>query len=138
MRGLLNRARNEPADDSRDLIVEPRRESDFFRRAARVLSAADTRLRVQVVTMSGRATAVEFRVRFDAVEVWHWDRRCAVFDRWKLGQWLALPGAPLVADKAALSVDRMVDREGRIALSLPDVLAWTLAPSELAELQHRL
>src|SRR5687767_3788502 len=99
MRGLLSRTRKEAEDDSLGLIPEPRRESGLFRHAARVLSAADTRLRVQVVTMSGRTTAVEFRVGFDVVEVWHWNCRCAVFDRWKLGQWLALPGPPMVADQ---------------------------------------
>jgi hypothetical protein len=138
MRGLIKRRRKESDDDGLDLFPEPRRENGLFRHAARVLSAADTRLRVQVVTTSGRATAVEFRVRFDAVEVWHWNHRCAVFDRWKLGQWLALPGAPMKVDQAALSVDRMVDRDGRVALSLPDVRAWTLAPAELADLRHRL
>jgi hypothetical protein len=138
MRRLLNRRRKESDDDSLVPAPEPRHESGLFRHAARVLSAADTRLRVHVVTTSGRATAVEFRVRFDAVEVWHWNHRCAVFNRWKLGQWLALPGAPMVVDQTALSLDRMVDRDGRVALSLPDVLAWTLAPTELADLRQRL
>jgi hypothetical protein len=138
MRGLLNRTRREPADDGLDQIPGPRRSLGRLACAATALSAAHTRMRVPVVTTSGRTTAVEFRVGFDAVEVWHWNRRCAVFDRWKLGQWLALPGAPMVGDQAALSVDRMVDRDGRVALNLPDVLAWTLAPGELAELRHRL
>ena len=84
----------------------------------------------------GRPAEVEFRVRSGAVEVWHWNQRCAVFDRWKLGRWLARPSAPLVDDRAALSVDRMVDRNGRIAVSLPDVLAWTLAPTQLAVLKN--
>jgi hypothetical protein len=95
-------------------------------------------LRVDVVTTSGRPAEVEFRVGSDAVEVWHWNQRCAVFDRWKLGRWLARPSTPLVADRASLSLDRMVDRNGRVALSLPDVLAWTLAPAQLADLKNLL
>ena len=35
-----------------------------------------------------------------------------------------------------VGVDRMVDRNGRIAVSLPDVLAWTLAPTQLAVLKN--
>jgi len=106
------------------------------RRAGPERAATDVRLRVEVVTTSGRPAEVEFRVRSGAVEVWHWNQRCAVFDRWKLGRWLARPSDPLVDDRAALSVDRMVDRNGRIAVSLPDVLAWTLAPTQLAVLKN--
>jgi hypothetical protein len=106
------------------------------RRTALALPTTDVRLRVGVVTMSGRPAEVEFRVHSGAVEVWHWNQRCAVFDRWKLGRWLAGPGTPLVCDRAALSVDRMVDRNGRIALSLPDVMAWTLAPKQLTDLKN--
>jgi hypothetical protein len=41
-------------------------------------------------------------------------------------------------DKVTFSLDRMVDRDGRVALSMPDVRQWTLSPTALAELQKRL
>lgn len=93
---------------------------------------------MEVVTMSGRAAAVEFRINGEMVEVWHRDVCSGAFSRESLRSWLAAPGQPLVMDDVAFSVDRMVDRSGRVAVSLPDVLAWTLAPEALAGLRHRV
>jgi len=97
-----------------------------------------TRCYVEVVTTSGRAAAVEFRIRMDTVEVWHHDHCSGVFDREELRSWLAHPFKPLVVDEVAFSLDRMVDHNGRVALSLPDVMAWTLSPLTLANLQDRV
>ncbi len=96
------------------------------------------RFAVEVVTTSGRATAVTFRFRMDTVEVWFREHLNGVLDRDVLREWLAQPGKPLVVDEVALSVDRMVDHNGRVALSLPDVMGWTLAPETLAELRSRV
>lgn len=96
------------------------------------------RLHVEVVTASGRAAAVEFRVRRDWVELWHWEHCCAVLDREALHTWLARPGAALVVDEAAFTLDRMVEEQGRVALSLPDVLVWTLSDAELAALRRHI
>lgn len=97
---------------------------------------------MEVVTNSGRAAAVEFRIRRnfaetgDVVEVWHHGHLSAVLSRTVLRDWLAEPGSPLVVEEVAFSLDRMVDSHGRVALSLPDVVVWTLAPSVLAGLRN--
>ena len=94
------------------------------------------RLAMEVLTRSGRAAGVEFRIRADTVEVWHDKRLSAALDRPLLRDWLADPGAPLNVGEVAFSLDRMVDCDGRVALTLPDVLAWTLTPSALNRLRH--
>jgi hypothetical protein len=92
-------------------------------------------LEFEVVTSSGRAAAVRVRVGGAAVEVFHHGRRCGVFERKVLMAWITqLPGRPLVADEVAWSVDRWVDCDGRVAITLPDVMAWTLSPDSLTEL----
>jgi hypothetical protein len=97
-------------------------------------SAGDT-VAVDVVTSSGRTASVEFVVRPDVVEIWYRLRRCAAMDRGLLRGWLAAPQAPLVVDEVALSLDRMVDSRGRVAISLPDVMVWTLPPEVLTRLR---
>ena len=96
------------------------------------------RFSMEVVTVSGRAAAVDFRIGGDTVEVFLRDQCNGVFDREALRNWLAEPESPLVVDGVAFSLDRMVDRSGRVAVSLPDVLVWTLAPEALAELRQRV
>jgi hypothetical protein len=93
---------------------------------------------MEVVTVSGRAAAVEFRISDDLVAVWHRDECIGAFDRASLRTWLAAPEKPLVVGNVAFSLDRMVDRSGRVAVSLPDVLAWTLAPEALVGLRQRV
>ena len=93
---------------------------------------------MEVVTMSGRAAAIEFRISDDMVEVWHRDQCGGVFGRELLRDWLAAPKEPLAVGDVEFSLDRMVDRAGRVAVTLPDVLAWTLAPESLAGLCQRL
>ena len=102
------------------------------------LDVDETRCRVEVQTISGRAAAVDFRVRLDTVDVWSRDHCAGVFDRETLGRWLADPGGRLVADEVELSLDVAVDRDGRVAIDLPDVTAWTLSPMELFTLRKRV
>lgn len=104
------------------------------RRGLEVTSVS--RFAMEVVTLSGRAATVEFRIRAETVEIWHHGRCSGVLDRFLLRSWLAAPDRPIVVDEVAFSLDRMVDSDGRVALSLPDVLVWTLAPVVLQELQH--
>jgi hypothetical protein len=114
--------------------------------AERELAAAETCCRVEVQTTSGRAAVVDFRVRLDTVDVWSGNHHCAgVFVRETLQRWLADPVGRLVADEVELSLDRAVDRDGRVALTLvdaatnlPDVMAWTLSPRELLDLRKRV
>lgn len=40
--------------------------------------------------------------------------------------------------EVTLCVDRMVDHQGRVAISLPDVRVWTLSPADFASLRDRL
>jgi hypothetical protein len=99
---------------------------------------ADDVFTLEVVTTSGRAANVRFVFRPRLVEVWYRRHLGAVIDREVLRAWLAAPQAPLVVDEVALSLDRMVDSHGRVALSLPDVMVWTLAPEDLAGLRARV
>jgi hypothetical protein len=98
----------------------------------------DERFAVEVVTVAGSAATVDFLIHLSAVEVWFQQRCRAVLNRRLLRSWLAEPQAPLVVDEVGFSVDRMVDHQGRVALSLPDVLVWTLAPEALAGLRRRV
>jgi hypothetical protein len=107
-------------------------------RSARRPVAATGRFLMEVVTTSGRAAQVRFQFGPERVEIWHHDRCHGVFGRALLRQWLSAPEATLVMDKVTFSLDRMVDRDGRVALSMPDVRQWTLSPTALAELQKRL
>jgi hypothetical protein len=93
---------------------------------------------VDVLTATGSNTRVEFRVKRDTVELRHHERLAAVFDRERLHQWLHEPDDDMQIDEARLSVDWLVDTSGRIALTLPDVDGWTLAPAELDELYRRI
>jgi hypothetical protein len=93
---------------------------------------------MEVVTRSGRTAAIEFRISGEAVEVWHRDECYGRFDRETLRTWLGAPEKPLMVDDVTFSLDRMVDRSGRVAVTLPDVVAWTLAPDALAGLRQRV
>lgn len=96
------------------------------------------RCRVEVVTTSGRAALVVFEVRIKTVQVWHHRRLSGVFDRATLKSWLAEPHLPIMAADVTLSLDRMVDHGGRLALTLPDVTAWVLSPAEFHDLTTRV
>jgi len=95
----------------------------------------DSRFQVEVATTSGRAAMVAFRVLDDRVEVWHQDRCAAVFQRDDLRAWLREPVGRLSMDDVQLTLDRTVDVRGRVALTLPDVSAWTLFPTTLSYLE---
>jgi hypothetical protein len=97
-----------------------------------------TRFSVEVLTLSGRAAAVEFRFRMDSVEVWHSEHCCGVFDRKELRLWLADPFSAFVVDEVTFTLDRAVDNLGRVAITLPDVRAWTLSPVDLINLKDRV
>ncbi len=98
----------------------------------------DERYAVGVTTGSGMAAMVDFLIHDQAVEVWFQERRRAVLNRWVLRGWLADPHMPLVVDEVAFSLDTMVDSQGRVALSLPDLLVWTLTPDTLDALRRRI
>jgi hypothetical protein len=94
--------------------------------------AADvTGIRVEVITTSGCAQAVELRIQLDLIEVWCRDHCCGAFDRQEMRSWLAAPGRPLTTGEVTLSLDPRSGGE-RVAISLDDVMAWTISPTELA------
>ena len=93
------------------------------------------RFLVEVVTTSGSTAGVEFWRRFEVVEIWHHRRKVGMLDRESLSMWLADPAGPLAVNMVALTFDRKVDRHGRVAITLPDVEAWTLSPAALAGLR---
>lgn len=95
-------------------------------------------LRLEVVTLNGRAAALDVRVQPALVEIWHHSQRAAVFHRDQLRAWLKHPDQPLAAGTAilSLSLDRIIDQNGRIAITLPDVIVWALSPTEIHTLQR--
>ena len=93
------------------------------------------RFLVEVVTTSGRAAGIEFWRRSEIVEIWHHRRKIGTLDREILSGWLAEPKGSLEVNLVALTFDRTVDRHGRVAITLPDVDAWTLSPTTLAGLR---
>ncbi len=105
----------------------------------------DERFSVDVVTVSGSTAIVEFVIHENAVEIWFQEQCRAVLDRQALRGWLADPHSPLVVDEVTFRPEPMADfhfhggvLNGRIALSLPGVLVWTLAPHALADLRCRI
>jgi hypothetical protein len=114
-------------------IMRPRRRPDD---GAGTLSG--NCVTVEVVTVSGRAASVEFRIQPETVEVWHHLRRAATVDRVTLRTWLNGPDRPLAVDEVIFSVDRMIDVDGRIAVNLPDVMVWPLSPRDLEILRRRI
>lgn len=94
---------------------------------------------LEVVTASGRAAAVTFRIRREEVEIWHHDHCSAVFVRDELRAWLGDTDGrrrPLAVDEVAFSMDHLVDDTGRVAISLPDVMVWTIDPHSLHTLRQ--
>jgi hypothetical protein len=98
----------------------------------------DERYGVEVVSGSGSPATVDFWMRADQVEIWFKGQCRAVLNRHVLRCWLAEPQTPLVVGEVAFSLDRIIDAAGRVALSLPDLLVWTLAPEALAALRCRV
>jgi|SRR4051794_34847337 hypothetical protein len=106
-------------------------------------------VRVDVVTVTGRITAVEFRVRDDSVEIWHHDRLAASVHRTVLRSWLNRPERSLIVGEVMLNLDRSVDVRDRAAISLDDthdritvsvidVRSWPLSDSQLARLRDQV
>jgi hypothetical protein len=109
-------------------------------------TAVDDYLRVDVVTVTGRTTVVEFRIREDSVEIWHHDRLAAAVDRTVVRSWLGRPERSLIVGEVMLNLDRSVDVRDRAAISLDDthdritvsvidVRSWPLSDSQLARLR---
>jgi hypothetical protein len=82
---------------------------------------------------------MRFRVRRDWVELWRGEHCSATFDRDRLRAWLnAMPSEPYEVDDVVLSVERSLDPDGDVAISLMDVRQWVLAPLTVAVLRKRV
>jgi hypothetical protein len=98
----------------------------------------DERYGVEVVTGSGSPATVDFWMRADLVEIWFQGKCRAVLNRHVLRCWLAEPQTPLVVGEVALNPDRIAAATDRVAVSMPDLLVWTLAPESLVGLRCRV
>lgn len=86
---------------------------------------------IEVVTTSGRAARVDLKVTPANVEVWRAKACVARVDTWQVQQWLASPTGTLSAGDVAINFDASLDRDHpRVAVTLPDVTAWSLSPGE--------
>ncbi len=97
--------------------------------------SAAANVSMEVVNDAGRAQALTFGINPATVEVTYHDPvRVAVFNREQLQGWLHAPAMPLVGGELIF----IVDQKDRIALILPDVKPWTLAPTFLALIRDRV
>jgi hypothetical protein len=89
-------------------------------------------IRLVVSDRSGRAAALESKVRRDVVEWWFGPRAVALMDRQRLGAWLSDPVGDFSCDEVVLSrgswgpLVQIVDR-------LPPTLVSPLAIDDLRE-----
>lgn len=90
-----------------------------------------SQLSVEVVTRSGRAAEVEFRLSNSAVEVWHRGTLTAWFDRHDVGSWLADPGPRL----RGTAMEFTSPHASAVAITLFEVQEWQLSPADLAGLR---
>jgi hypothetical protein len=104
----------------------------------RVAGSDPCRVTVQVVSATGRGGQVSFHLRHRLVGVWYGNRLRGVLDRALLRTWLRDPFGSLVQDDVSLSWDRTVDRDGRIAITMPGLREWVLSPVEAANLTDRV
>lgn len=101
----------------------------------------DYRVFVEVVTMAGPAAQLEIRVKDQTVELWRGATCHAVFDRGCLRAWMdALndTAPPPACGDVYFHLDRTVDQDGRVAITMPDVNAWTFSPRTHNDLRTRL
>ena len=90
---------------------------------------------MEVVNGSARAEAVDLRILRDTVEVTYLEgKRIAVFSRDVLRRWLQAPGLPLVGGELIF----VLDHHQRMALILPGVEPWPLAPDFLAIIEREV
>jgi len=96
---------------------------------------------VEVVTTAGPAAQLEIRVKDQTVELWRGATCSAVFDRGHLRTWMdALNDTtpPPACGDVHFHLDRQVDQDGRVAITMPDVNAWTFSPRAHNDLRGQL
>ena len=91
-----------------------------------------------VLTASGPEVEIEIRIGQETVEVWQKDLRMTIFDRCHLRSWFSNPTSSIGMGEVRFALDRFVDIDGRIAISMPDVDAWTLDHDTARKLRNRL
>ena len=91
-----------------------------------------------VLTRSGPEIHVEIRIGTETVEIWRQGTCTAIFDRGHLRAWLADPSTPIGIGEVTFTLDRYVDLDGRIAITMPDVKEWTLTHQTTTQLRNRL
>jgi hypothetical protein len=91
-----------------------------------------------VLTRSGPQIDIEVLIRNETVEIWRQGACKAIFDRGHLRAWMADPVDPIGMGDVTFTLDRYVDLEGRVAITMPDVMAWTLSHHTATQLRNRL
>jgi len=103
-----------------------------------VSSQTTERVFFPVVTKSGPGVEIEIRIITDTVEVWRNSRCIAVLDRGHLRAWLSDPTDPIGMGDVTFTFDRSGGLDGRIAITMPDVEAWTLDNRTATRFRSRL
>ena len=99
------------------------------------------RVFVELVTTAGPAAQLEIRVKDQTVELWRGTTCTAVFDREHLREWMDAmneTAPPPACGDVYFHLDRRVDQNGRVAITMPDVNAWTFSPRAYNDLRTRL
>jgi hypothetical protein len=92
----------------------------------------------RVPTQSGRQVNIELRFAGEVVQVTR-ERRCvATFDKCALIDWFLKPDGQHAKDDVTFTLDRLVDRDGSVAMTMPDITAWTLGDDVVARIRHLL
>jgi hypothetical protein len=97
-----------------------------------------TWLHLESFTDSGLLTTIEFRRRFDLIEIWHLQYCRAIFQLERLRAWLGSPQGSLGIDDVTLSVSRAGNRNELITLRVPTVRPLTLTPAHVYRLNKLL
>jgi hypothetical protein len=101
-------------------------------------AAMSERVFFPVLTRSGPEVDIEIRVGRETVEIWRQGTCQAIFDRGHLRAWLCDPSDPIGMGEVTFTLDRYVDLDGRIAISMPDVSEWTLTNTTATQLRNKL
>ena len=100
--------------------------------------SATGRVYFPVLTRSGPQIDIEIRIAAETVEIWRQGACKAIFDRDHLRAWLDDPSHPIGRGEVTFTLDRYVDLDGRIAITMPDVAEWTLSHQTTTQLRNRL
>lgn len=89
-------------------------------------------LSIEVLTRSGRAQNVDFRLNAHTVEVWHRGSTTGLFDRHDLARWLRTPSGRV----RGTAMEFLAGIDQQVSITLFEVEAWRLSPVDVSRLRE--